>query len=71
MQSIKSLFTPFVVAAVLGLGVGFGASSTAQAAPPTCYQICAAEFRECRAADPSPHEFFICRGIFSACVRAC
>ncbi len=71
MQSIKSQLAPLLVAAVLGLGVGVGASSTAQAAPTGCYQICAAEFRECRAADPSPHGFYYCRSLFSACLNAC
>jgi hypothetical protein len=68
MKSIKFLFTPMVVAAVLGLGVGFGVSQPAEASLQTCRAACAVEFRDCRA---SGDDFYYCRGKYSMCLRAC
>ncbi len=68
MQSFKKLLTPMVVAAVLGMGVGFGTSQPAQASLQSCRAACAAEFRDCRA---SGDDFFLCRGLYSACLRSC
>lgn len=68
MRSFKSLLTPLVVAAVLGLGVGFGVSQPAEASLQSCRAACGVEFRECRA---SGDDFYICRGLYSACLRAC
>lgn len=68
MKLIKSMFTPMVVAAVLGLGVGFGVSQPAEASRQTCRAACAAEFRACNA---SGDDFYLCRGLYSACLRRC
>ncbi|MDZ4814451.1 MAG: hypothetical protein SGI99_17845 [Pseudomonadota bacterium] len=68
MQSLKTLVTPTVLAAVMGLGFGFGVAQPAHASLASCRAACNAEFRDCRA---SGDDFFLCRGIWSACLRAC
>jgi hypothetical protein len=68
MQSIKSLLTPMVLAAALGVGFGFGAAPDTQAASATCRNACYAEHRECRASGDDP---YLCRLAMSACLRAC
>ena len=68
MRSFNTLLTPLVLAAVLGLGVGFGVSQPAEASQQTCRAACAAEFRDCRA---SGDDFYLCRGLYSMCLRGC
>lgn len=70
MQSIRTLITPLVIAAVLGLGFGLGYAGNAQAANNACTRACAAEFQECLAEGSFPG-FYRCRSYFSACMRAC
>jgi len=52
----------------MGLGFGFGVAQPAHASLASCRAACNAEFRDCRA---SGDDFFLCRGIWSACLRAC
>ncbi len=68
MQSFKSFVTPMLVAAVMGLGFGFGAAQPAHASTASCRAACNAEFRDCRA---SGDDFYHCRAIWSACLSAC
>ena len=70
MQSMRTLVTPLVVAAILGLGFGMGYAGNAKAAPNACTTACAAEFQECLAEGAYPG-FYRCRQYFSACMRAC
>jgi len=73
MQSMKSLMTPLIAAAVLGLGFGVGFAGDAGAAGytvSTCRTECAAEFQACRAEGEYPG-FYRCRTMYSACLRAC
>lgn len=67
---MRTLVTPLIVAAILGLGFGMGYAGNAKAATNSCSTACAAEFQECLAEGTYPG-FYRCRQMFSACMRAC
>jgi hypothetical protein len=75
MHTLKTLATPLVLAAVLGLGFGFGVARNAQAANSACLAECNAEFQGCLAESAGNANcypgFYRCKTWRAACVRAC
>lgn len=71
MRTKPMRLMPILLAATLGLGLGFGAAEPVRA-DAACRQQCAAEFQECLASTENGYPgFHRCRQWFSACVNTC